>query len=296
VLCTYGTQSFLRNPQGNSPQGGQALAQWVKYFGKDNTYNTQIMPWFCAEPLDPNFEPASEVCPKDPATGQRMTTCSHFSATNDSGDWCRQWATEQEQQHPNTRTLADVAKEKYCRTFPDSPDCACLARSYNSIYQQLKAGITRSAGGQVLPDQCWWAPCANPSAYLVTSDLAVKPGTCPDTVCQEVQNFVDSENINLRDVQQNISCNLVEKAPPPPPPPAGGQAGAPSGAGEAAGGQAGAPSGAGEAAAGPLGIPLWLWIVVPLVVVAVAAVVAIAYIWHARQRQGKEPEPEPATS
>jgi hypothetical protein len=253
----------------------------VQYFGRDSTWDTQIMPWFCAQPLDPAFEPASEVCPQDPATGQRMAACSHFSATNDSGNWCRDWAVRQGRASPGARTLADVAKEDYCRRFPDSPDCACLARAYSPTYQQLKAGITRSVGGQIVPDQCWWAPCANPAVYLVTSDLAVKPGTCPETVCQAVQNFVDSAGVDLQDVQQ---YNLVAKAPLPPSPPAGGQTWV--------------PNGAGTAAAGPLGVPLWFWIVVPLVVIAVAAVAAIVYIWYVRRQRSEESrsEPEFATS
>jgi hypothetical protein len=247
----------------------------VQYFGRDSTWDTQIMPWFCAQPLDPAFEPASEVCPQDPATGQRMAACSHFSATNDSGNWCRDWAVRQGRASPGARTLADVAKEDYCRRFPDSPDCACLARAYSPTYQQLKAGITRSVGGQIVPDQCWWAPCANPAVYLVTSDLAVKPGTCPETVCQAVQNFVDSAGVDLRGVRQVIACNLAGDE-------AGGRATPPPAEGQAEG-----PSGLGEAATGPLGVvPLWLWVAIPLVVVATIAVAAIVYIWYTRRRRG----------
>ncbi len=52
----------------------------------------------------------------------------------------------------------DNIKEEYCLHNPNSPDCRCINRSSNSLYDEAKKN-------NPFPDGCWYKPCST-SVYL----------------------------------------------------------------------------------------------------------------------------------
>ncbi len=135
-------------------------------------------------------------CPIDIFTGEPMSTCSNFISTDHNGTICRRWV----QENPN---LADDAKLEYCRNN-DSPECECINRNNNPIYRE----ITRVE--PALDDSCWHLPCANPSKWLVMSDMLNQP--CQEDTCLRVNHAFYNRDLRLdRDqVQRYTICPIHE--------------------------------------------------------------------------------------
>jgi len=144
----------------------------------------QLYPTFCSLP--------SNDCPPDPVTGEPRSICSRFVSSDQEGALCRSWQARNLQQ-------ADTSKRRFCNTNPTSRECECINRSSNPTYQQLNPR-------QQSQDSCWWAPCRNSDAYLVTSDL-LNPTRCPD-VCQQVNQFIadNTGQVNVNEIRQNLAC------------------------------------------------------------------------------------------
>ena len=71
VKCTYNISGFVT---------ADDVQRWINNWGKDNQYNNDIMPSFCNLP--------STNCP----IGE--STCTNITATDKSGDLCRNWLAE----------------------------------------------------------------------------------------------------------------------------------------------------------------------------------------------------------
>lgn len=182
VICNYDVSKFTSLSD---------VEEWISVFGKNTGYNNQIMPFFCTQ--------QSTNCPIDPATSAPMAKCSNFVDLGSAGQLCQTWFKE----HPNN---ADAAMNGYCSNpAKATPDCGCLNRSQNPVYQVV---------GKVenFPDACWFIPCKNPfTPYLVTSTLTDQANQgCPQNICQIINQIVDNTdtNISIGDLEQNISCNF----------------------------------------------------------------------------------------
>lgn len=165
------------------------VAELQRAFSATNPQTQQILdeqlyPSFCSLP--------SNNCPPDPVTGEQRQVCSRFASSDQEGALCRSWQARNLQQ-------ADVSKRRFCNTNPTSKECDCINRSSNPTYQQLNPR-------QLSQDSCWWGPCRNSDAYLVTSDL-LNPTRCPD-VCQQVNQFIadNTGQVNVNDIRQNLAC------------------------------------------------------------------------------------------
>lgn len=129
-------------------------------------------------------------CPKG------MSECSRLLSVGEGGDECRKWFNKQ------TDQTKDAAIQNYCLRNK-TEDCACVNRASDSAYVSMK-------GLKGINDGCWYVPCSNPSRYLVPSHL-VKP-ECPKNMCNVVFDFLQTGNVNFRNVKHTINCDFDDKS------------------------------------------------------------------------------------
>ncbi len=148
----------------------------------NSDYNQLVLPFFCQTP--------TTSCPEDPTTGLPMSACSRF-VTTDASDPCRTLLGTVSDQEGN------AAKSAYC-AVNNTPDCLCINRFDNPIYQAM------SLGESFQSDSCWWKACqdspTDPSTYLVLSD---DPPPCSAQDIQDCQ----SVGIVLGGNSQNLTVN-----------------------------------------------------------------------------------------
>lgn len=174
----------------------QGLNTWINNFGGPGTsqYNNIIMPNFCAIPGDTN-------CQIDPDTGKPMENCSRLTATDQLGAVCANWCLLS-----GNEDLCNGTMTTYC-SANDTPDCGCVSRSNNPVYQEVKPDL-----GFGVPDGCWYTPCTggNLVPYMVPSTVVPAPGTCPQNICTQINTIINSGSgsINIGEAQQVIDCPL----------------------------------------------------------------------------------------
>jgi hypothetical protein len=198
VTCTYNSSSF--NNIAN-------VAAWNNAFGTDDSYNLTIMPNFCIQESNscPNYP---DIPGAPPDTAQQLTSggqitpiCSNFFDTGTAGQLCRAWA----QDNP---VLAKTAYENYCIGH-NSPDCSCVNRANNSVYESIKSSSVYAATKMNnFNDGCWYLPCANSGLFLIPSDIN-PTSDCETQVCQQIQNYIDSGGtINVGPTNNSLNCTF----------------------------------------------------------------------------------------
>jgi len=172
VNCNYGVNQF---------QTVTDIKTWIQLQGKDNQYDSLIMPQFCSQqvttcPLDRNQIP--------------MPNCNRLLSTGEDGDICRDWQI-------NNPTQADMVIQNYCSNTRNLFGCDCVRREYDITYQTGKKYIEA-------PDACWFKPCQTPTQELIPSDL--KNPICPANYCVGLSTITskDKEDINPAE----LSCPL----------------------------------------------------------------------------------------
>nr|QBK90553.1 MAG: entry-fusion-complex G9/A16 [Pithovirus LCPAC104] len=166
---------------------------WINKFGSgdptdiNDPLNKKILPFFCSQ--------SSRNCVIDPTTGKPMPKCTNLRNTGEAGRICRNWANISA-----NRDIVEATKQNAC-LINNTPDCACMNRSGNRIYQIVKKG-------NPFNDGCWFIPCSNPETYIVPQEL-INPA-CPNNICQVINNIVDNSgtNINTGEIEQTISCPI----------------------------------------------------------------------------------------
>jgi hypothetical protein len=168
---------------------------YINVFGRDSNYKGDLMKNFCKQ--------TSSNCATDPTTGNPMTSCLFLNDNGDSGNECREW-------YSLVGSGADATMQTYCGNNPTAPDCKCINRASDPIYQAIKTG-----GGDSIPDQCWWSACAaaGPPGNLVNSAL-LDQSVCPSTLCQDINNIIGNidSNITQGDLTSNINCPITTVA------------------------------------------------------------------------------------
>lgn len=160
-------------------------------FGETEDYNS-MMENFCSG--------LGKKCVTDPDTGQPFKQCCKLNSADDEGDACRIWYNKQ------PASTQDSTVTNFCFKYENSPDCKCINRSRDPVYNTVKKHSPFNDG-------CWYAPCASRSKYLVSNDL--KTPTCPGNVCQIVLESLQNNNVDIDNVKNTINCTF----PPPPSPP-----------------------------------------------------------------------------
>ena len=177
----------------------EQIKNFKEKFGESEDYNS-VVGNYCQE--------SSNTCIIDPQTGIKMDKCSRLKSTGKDGELCRSWFGKQ------SENVKDTLVQNYCGLY-NTPDCKCVNRSQNSVYQDLKIGKN-------INDGCWFLPCSNPQTYLTTQD--VRNPKCPENFCNIVYNVMSNNNVTIDKVKDTINC-AFKAAPPPapkpqPPPPA----------------------------------------------------------------------------
>ena len=107
---------------------------------------------------------------------------------------------------PDTGSYSKTsAVEGVCRLYPSLQECDCIAREERPNFNLFRANFTSTT------DACWYLPCSRPgSDRLVTPADAEARLHCSPDVCQSITNVVNSENIDLKDVQNTINCSTEQ--------------------------------------------------------------------------------------
>jgi len=119
-----------------------------------------------------------------------LKECSRLISTGEGGDACRAWFQAQ------TDSVKDATIQDYCLRN-NTEDCKCVNRSTQDSYRSMK-------GFKAVNDGCWFVPCANPSRYLVPSQL--KHAKCPENMCKVVFDFIKTGNVAFNDVKNDVNC------------------------------------------------------------------------------------------
>lgn len=119
----------------------------------------------------------------------------------------------------------DSAKITYCNEPAnlDDPICGCVNRGNPEsklypIFEALRSNVTSGN------EKCWWIPCSTQDAVpnLIPSDVQNENCTINGTICANIINSIDNNNLNYNDVKQYINCAEPNPKPPPPSPNGGG--------------------------------------------------------------------------
>lgn len=174
------------------------------------TYNTSIMPHFCSFPED-DIDTCPEYLPYDTGTGpcaSGFTGCGRITSNSEAGSLCIDWKNTVESS-PLLYGYYNTAIETYCGANLCANDCLCVNRNIvDPFYQQI---VNTQGAPPPAQDHCWYAPCKNPTLYLVRAESPEKPSSCPTTVCQQVISIISSDDSNVDvDVEsQIIDCDAT---------------------------------------------------------------------------------------
>jgi hypothetical protein len=107
---------------------------------------------------------------------------------------------------PDTGSLSKTSSvENVCGLFPSLQECDCLARQERPNFNQFKTNFTSTS------EICWYLPCSlEGSDRLVTPQQAKARDECSPNVCQSITNVVNSDKVDLKDVQNTINCSTEE--------------------------------------------------------------------------------------
>jgi hypothetical protein len=170
VACSYDVSAFKTE---------QDITKWKKAFGMTDSFEQNIMPAFCSGTT-------KEKCKKRDS-GTKPTTCSWFSSSSDGGKMCQDWA----KRSPDGMS---AAQETFCKNNPNMPECACINRESNDVYQVLKP-LAGDAN-----DGCWFKPCQDKNNFIPAELTKQEP--CND-VCNAFDGQVNNEALNEMTICEN---------------------------------------------------------------------------------------------
>lgn len=135
----------------------------------------------------------AKFCTQKVKTCQGMKECSRLKSTQADGVMCRKWFEKQ----PNNVQNSTI--QNYCLAH-NTDDCKCANRSINTTYKALKEA-------KLFNDGCWYVPCANPSKFLVPTQLR-NPDNCPSHMCQVIYDIIQNDAIEINNVKNDIKCDF----------------------------------------------------------------------------------------
>jgi hypothetical protein len=137
-------------------------------------------------------------CMVDPATGTRMTECSHLKSSSNEGNNCRTWLSKLTQEE------VDQVINTICVNFPELIECKCVNRGQDPQYQDIKP-LTP------YPDACWYLPCAGTEPFWVRStENVASTDSCPSNICQVIVDATAEQNVTIDENYIYFSCDFSE--------------------------------------------------------------------------------------
>lgn len=141
----------------------------------------------------------SKNCMLDPATGGRMTECSHLKSSSTEGDNCRQWLSGLTQEE------VDQVITTICTNFPELVECKCVNRIQDPQYVEVKPFAP-------YPDACWYMPCAGTEPFWVKSNDNVAGENCPDNICQVIFDASAEGDVTIDENYIYFNCDFSEES------------------------------------------------------------------------------------
>lgn len=140
-------------------------------------------------------------CLIDPISGQRSKTCTYFfSKDTPLSIPCRDFYNSLSEEKQKDVIDAVCPGEP---TIEGLPECRCVNRELDEDYWAVEANAPPICDG------CWWKPCNDPDHYFQPPNLREgKNCKCPSTICGQFNSFFNDRDIDLRNIQNKISCNL----------------------------------------------------------------------------------------
>ena len=202
IKCTYDSKTFeysdiLRY------QEEFCINNSVPICSDNSNYNKIIMPEFCFKP--------TTICPIVPGTKSSWQNCPNIlsnitgSDSNNPGATCSTWAT-------NNKKILDSTINQYCKNNITDGTCKCINKNNSDVYNYINSGMKLNGN---FDSSCWYTPCANPQAYLVSSTSNnVKCNMTP--VCTRVNEIISTTPTNLTksQLQAELNCTITSNPIP----------------------------------------------------------------------------------
>ena len=191
VICKFDVNRILGGNK-NIDDRFKMIMEWKKMFGeKDETY-IEAMKQLCSEPND-------QDCQYDVNRAGRPPKCSWLHSDTSIGRYCRKWFNASELNSKTHDAIIDtICQGMDEKKLVDKPECLCYARNYNPVYDAVKMASP-------IDDECWWLPCQDKNRFLIQSSM--KPSQCNATLCNDVINVIQRNNVDISGNKFNISCN-----------------------------------------------------------------------------------------
>ena len=103
-------------------------------------------------------------------------------------------------------SVREAAINNICNANPTFHECKCANRGNDPDYRAIKPGSNFNDG-------CWFTACSGTDVSIHLPSSVDRP-SCPTTVCQSLQTFVNNSNVPLVN-NTSIACNFVKPVKKP---------------------------------------------------------------------------------
>ena len=216
ITCTYDIKTSPDSSGASDFSKTPVVQAYLNKYGADQTFNTVIAPYFCSFPAD--LTPAWAGMDQEPLDGAKRAQypvgskpiASRFvgGGTGGDADICRNWATNGDAASANAATTAMTT---WCAQHKWLPECECIEK-LDPVYGNDYFGDLYVGMGKEVPG-CWWAPCSRPqwdSHNMLVTPSDVDATNC-DTACSNIIFVINSSDVNLDDIQQDMACTINEQ-------------------------------------------------------------------------------------
>ena len=216
ITCTYDIKTSADSSGADDFSKTSTVQAYLNAYGTDQVFNTVIAPYFCSFPADlvPDWA-GKDQAPLDGAgrsvwPSGAKPVASRFVGNGKGGDSdiCRNWATNGD---PASESLATTTMTTWCAQHKWLPECECIEKLdpvYGSDYfEDLYVGMGKEVPG------CWWAPCSRSrwdERDMLVTPSDVDAANC-DTACSNIIFVINSSDVNLSDIQQDMACTINEQ-------------------------------------------------------------------------------------
>ena len=219
VQCEYDPAQLLADPAN--------VQEWLTTFGTfaQGAWQPLQQPNVSPNPTQVGYNQLMNAyCQRvtsDCTDGVKSKNCSLvFQNTPQGGvNPCFQWYTSLVQQtRAGDTSSADILTDfigEYCGATGNAgnSDCNCYYRAQNPLFQAIFEQASKD------PPECWWVPCEDESAFLVTPDTQQQPGQSCAGICENVIIYAEGDpNITNSQINQYLTCGTGGGGNGPAPP------------------------------------------------------------------------------
>ena len=141
------------------------------------------------------------------ALGKQPKYCSNFFSTEDGlGRLCMGWLDTLRNRTTSVYKDADTIMADHCANYPTLDECSCIYKESNEVYKYVES-LYEDLENQY-PATCWFKACHpdKREKSLIPDSILKHLDDCPDTVCQNIQDFKQGYSGDF-DFDQYIDCS-----------------------------------------------------------------------------------------